>query len=400
MFLTFNKWARLTLVNLLVVALCGFVLRCKMLFPLPFISQKHLLHGHSHFAFSGWVSQLLMVFLVYYLNKQKSDIKLRRYQWLLMANFVLSYGMLIAFIIQGYAFYSILFSTLNILVAVLFAIFYWRDSPKKEISFLCFKGALLFNVLSSFGTISLGVLMGGKVVNQDLYLAAIYFFLHFQYNGWFFFGCMGILFMLLPAKSYLPNQALKAFWTLAIACVPAYFLSIIMFRIPPVVYSLAAIAGLVQLAGLILLFRAIYPALKNTNTSAKAIAVIIGMAVAIKFCLQGMSAIPALGALAFGFRPIIVAYLHLVLLAIVSLFLVVSLNTVFSPGRRFNAGLIFFIVAIAFNEILLFSQGLCAYGGVVVPFVHELLLGASVLLVISILILNVGFRKVGELNSF
>jgi hypothetical protein len=217
--------------------------------------------------------------------------------------------------------------------------------------------------------------------------------LHFQYNGWFFFGSLGILFMLLPVGTYLQKRAVNAFWVLAAACIPAYFLSIIMFKIPSVVYLLAVLAALVQLVGLVLLLTSILPALKNCSGYTKAFAVIIALATVIKFCLQGMSVIPALGTLAFGFRPVIVAYLHLVLLAIVSFFLVVSVKTIFRPGRLFNLGLIFFITAIAFNEVVLALQGGLANCGVVIPFVQEYLLAASILLFSSILILNMGFSK-------
>jgi hypothetical protein len=175
MLLTFNKWVRLSLINLLIVALCGVVLRYKILYPLHFISQKNLMHAHSHFAFSGWVSQMLMIFFVYYLDKQRAGVRLRKYEWLLAANFVSAYGMLIAFAIQGYALYSILFSSISTVIAILFSVFYWRDMKDRGIASKCFKAALLFNIISSLGTVALGILMSGKIANQDLYLAAIFF---------------------------------------------------------------------------------------------------------------------------------------------------------------------------------------------------------------------------------
>ena len=62
-----QRWIRISLFNLLLVASIGVILRYKIAFALPFIDQKHLLHGHSHFAFAGWISQALMVLLVGYL---------------------------------------------------------------------------------------------------------------------------------------------------------------------------------------------------------------------------------------------------------------------------------------------------------------------------------------------
>jgi hypothetical protein len=40
-----------------------------------------------------------------------------------------------------------------------------------------------------------------KNIHQNEYLASIYYYLHFQYNGWFFFACMGLLFSMLNLKS-------------------------------------------------------------------------------------------------------------------------------------------------------------------------------------------------------
>ena len=53
----------------------------------------------------------------------------------------------------------------------------------------------------------------------------------------------------------------------------------------------------------------------------KYILLFVGFALSAKFLLQLGSTIPALSQLGFGFRPIVIAYLHLVLLAVISLFL-------------------------------------------------------------------------------
>ncbi len=92
-----HRWIRISLFNLLIVASLGLVLRYKILFPLPFIDQKHLLHGHSHFAFAGWISQAIMTLVVMYLSRQAGEMMFRRYRWLLYANLATAYAILIAF---------------------------------------------------------------------------------------------------------------------------------------------------------------------------------------------------------------------------------------------------------------------------------------------------------------
>jgi len=63
--------------------------------------------------------------------------------------------------------------------------------------------------------------------------------------------------------------------------------------------------------------------------------------------------------LAFGFRPIVIGYLHLVLLGIITLFI---LSYCFTFQQiRINAGtrrgILIFVSAIIFNELLLMIQG-------------------------------------------
>src|SRR5690349_8764799 len=110
MALFLQRWSKVALVNLFIVALIGVTLRYKIAFSLPFIDQRNLLHGHSHFAFSGWITQAIMTLLVGYLQKNKEPGVYKKYCGVLYANLITAYGMLFSFPFQGYAFFSILFS--------------------------------------------------------------------------------------------------------------------------------------------------------------------------------------------------------------------------------------------------------------------------------------------------
>ena len=234
----FRYWLRFSLLNFLIVALLGVTLRYKIVYSLPFIDQKHVLHAHSHFAFAGWISQLLMAFMVYYLNSYTKHA-FKRYKLLLYANPIAAYGMLFSFPFQGYGIVSITFSTLSICISYWFAIKYWRDLNKlrlKSTTHLWFKAANLFAVISSLGVFTLAWMMANKTIHQHLYLASTYFFLHFQYNGWFLFGCAGIFNWLLTKNNIHIAAAKKIFWLFASACIPAYFLSALWLSISNALY--------------------------------------------------------------------------------------------------------------------------------------------------------------------
>ena len=125
--LNFSYWIKFSLLNLLLVATLGLLMRYKIAFELPFIHQKNIQHSHSHFAFAGWVSQTLIILMVHFLSKQKVSINLEKYKKVFIANLVCAYIMLFSFIFQGYGLISILFSTLSIFVSFWFAFLYFKD---------------------------------------------------------------------------------------------------------------------------------------------------------------------------------------------------------------------------------------------------------------------------------
>ena len=106
--------ARWAIFNLFIVSAAGVLLRYKILFPLPIVDHKNLLHAHSHFAFSGWVSLALFTALVQIITKH-GPIRAGIYRRLFYLLLIASYGMLLTFPFMGYKAPSIVFSTLSIL---------------------------------------------------------------------------------------------------------------------------------------------------------------------------------------------------------------------------------------------------------------------------------------------
>lgn len=384
-----RRWIAISFFNLLLVATLGVLMRYKIEFSLPFVQQKFVLHSHSHFAFAGWVTQTLMVLLVHHLSTKNGGQVLKKYHWLLCANLFTAYGMLVSFILQGYGFFSICFSTLSIFVSYFFAVVYWRGLNRvKEISVgnLWFKAALVFSALSSVGAFGLAYMMANKITHQNWYLAAIYFFLHFQYNGWFLFAGLGLL----STKFEKLNNAAKSFKTafllLCSACVPAYFLSALWLPLPPLVYFIIVAAVVAQLAGWLLMIKVFVKnnALINQQFSqhGRVLLLLSAIAFSIKLLLQSGSVIPALSQLSYGFRPIIIGYLHLVLLAVTSIFLIgymVSFQLI-TGTRKLLSGIYIFVAGVIINELLLMVQGVAALTYNSIPYMNIMLLLAAIVL--------------------
>ncbi|MDE3237190.1 MAG: hypothetical protein KGO81_14670 [Bacteroidota bacterium] len=394
-----SKWIRIPLVNLMIVSIAGVILRYKIAFSLPIIQQKYLLHGHSHFAFAGWLSQVLMYLLIRQLQHQPQAEIEKRYRWLLYLNLFSAYGMLVSFILQGYALFSIAFSTLSIFVSYFFAFYYWKDLNRQTVKkkgYLWFKAAVFFNAFSSIGAFSLAFMMAAKVMNQQWYLAAIYFFLHFQYNGWFFFACMGLLMLSLEPYIQSPGILKKVFVLFTASCIPAYFLSALWLPLPSYVYAIVVIAALSQIIGwavLINLIKRDNPFQEQISNKSKWLFTLSAFALSIKLVLQLASVIPSLSQLAFGFRPIVIGYLHLVLLGVITIFIIAYLVNYhyLQFNRNTKNGILVFVVGVILNEVLLMIQGICDLGYWSIPYINESLLLAALVMFSGLSWLNIGY---------
>jgi hypothetical protein len=384
-----RRWLTLSFFNLLLVATLGVILRYKIAFYLPFVDQKFLLHSHSHFAFSGWITQTLMVLMIHYLALKSGEAMLKRYRWLLYANCITAYGMLVSFIFQGYAFFSISFSTLSIFVSYFFAVYYLKDLARlkeKEVSHYWFKAALIFSVLSSIGAFSLAYMMANKIMVQNLYLAAIYFFLHFQYNGWFFFAGMGLFVNRLEQLPATAGMLKKVFWLFCLACPPAYFLSALWLPFPFVVYCIIIVAVAAQLLGWRIMIKVLVQQKEFMQThftkQGRVLLLLAAIAFSIKLLLQTGSVHPALSQLSYGFRPIVIGYLHLVLLGVTSIFIIgyiVSFELIPLTKKLFT-GVFIFVSGVIINELLLMVQGIAALTYTSVDGINIMLLIAAFIL--------------------
>ena len=393
--LNISFWVRLSLINLLLVALMGILMRYKIGFEFPYFNQKNIQHAHSHFAFTGWISQTLMVLMVHYLQQFATWLNLSKYVFLLRAHVLCSYGMLIGFFMQGYGVISITFSLLHLILNAWFAISYFKSlkQVKQHPAKKWLTTALAFNLLSSLGSLALMYMMVSKHIPQHQYLASVYFYLHFQYNGWFFFAVMGLFTAQVSALNFDFPQEKKVFLLFSISCLPAYFLSVLWAHLPVWLYPFIVAASVAQLIAWLLVIRAMRDNSNKIKTQLSLLSrylfLFVGTALTIKFMLQAGSTFPAMSKMAFGFRPIVMAYLHLVLLAILTMFLIGFLYTFNYIKKNIltTVAIISISAGVFLNEVILGVQGIAGISYVMIPYVNELLFYVALLIGVSILLL-------------
>lgn len=325
-----------------------------------------------------------MVLMIQYLFKWNAwPIK---YHNILRLNMIGAYGMLIAFVAGGYGLVALLFLLVCILASFLFGFCFLKDLRHKKENTIAsgyFKSAILFNFLSTLGAFALAYMMLSRNIHQNEYLASVYYFLHFQYNGWFFFACMGLFMNHIGAVE---NVYRKAFRIFLICCVPAYFLSTLWLDLPLWLYIIVVAAALGQVYAWALILRISIVQWRQKQKGLPYILgyilLFVGVSLTLKLLLQLGSTIPLISKLAFGFRPVVIAYLHLVLLAIITLFLLyyIFAAELLSSTRKTLLGLMLFSVGVLLNELILAVQGIAAFKYIVLPYANEALFAAALLL--------------------
>jgi hypothetical protein len=388
---------------LLVIASLGIGLRLLPIYN-PGFNYTNVLHAHSHLAFLGWVfSALFSLICASFTGKLTRNYNLQ-FNLIQLANI----GMLFSFLWQGYGPVSIIFSSLHMAISFWFAGSVIPDCrpPLHETTPLSIKflfGALAFMMLSSLGPLSLPVISKIFGSTSDHHSNAIYFYLHFQYNGWFLFALLALWFKHLEDKGLSTTTPVSTFLyrSLLVSCVLTYFLSVLWCNPHWMIWLLAILGAGIQLASLAALFIT-GKAYKTEYTGTKRLLLfIIVVAWAIKIILQFASAFPLLSEVFSGNRYFIVAYLHLVVLGIVTLSLFLFainrgfLNINFVPVK---IGITLFISGVILTEFLAVAEGLLNYLSSSLPGYVELQMLFSCLLLLGAGVLYLGRTRLLKLN--
>ena len=395
-------WLKFSVFNFVLVALLGVIMRYKILFSLPFLDQKNLQEAHSHFAFYGWITNVLYVLMVIYLSKVRPEISLRKYNILIITNIIASYAMIATFIYGGYFWGSIAASTVALLTSFAFTFFFVIDVKNlRETSKKWFLGGLFFAVISSAGVFNLAYMKSSGNITQDLYLASEYFFLHFQYNGLFIFACIGLLlYSLKEAGSLISEKENKLmFWLMFFGCLIGFGLSVLWLKLSMPVFALIILASLAQTYGAVMLFRIVRRSwthlILKWSAVQRFVLIFAGFAFAVKILLQLASNVPAISQFAFGFRNVVIAYLHLVLLMCIATYLLsqVLATNYFNISKSLITGLKLFLAGIFLNELMLGLMGVFSIKYIAVPYANYFLLAFSVLIFVALFIIFVSMKK-------
>lgn len=384
---------------LIIVALIGTYLRAFAYLPSTGLTYKYLLHAHSHAGLLGWAYTAAMACLLYVFRPE--TLQWSVYKIMFVLTQVANAGMLITFSIQGYGPFSIAFSTLHILLSYWLMIRFYKDiifnNQFRSAFPLALKfvaTAFIFNFISSFGPWGLAVIASQGLKGSDIYFQAIYFYLHFQYNGWLSFVLFGLWTGYMEYRQVLTagKNTQNAFLLLVTGTALTLFLSFLGFEIPSYLRLAGMAGGFMQLAGFLLLCKSIHTIPENPfrmNLYTRIALVILG----IKIFLQLISAFPVLDKFTYASQDAIIGFLHLVLLGFITtglLGIAAKLRGLTFSHLLSKGGMTIFLGGFLLNEISLFYNSLFQLGYTdMMPYSNDLLIIASTLMLTGLLLTGI-----------
>ena len=382
----------------LIIALLGVILRLFLIVDIP-INYKFIKHTHSHIALLGWTYTALTT-LIYYIYLREKPIE-KKYKKLFLATQFTLIGMLISFPITGYALFSIIFSTLFLIVSYWFFWFVNKHvsvTQKETNSYKLIKVGLWFMVLSSIGPWALGIIMNTLGGASIWYRISIYFYLHFQYNGWFIISLFGIFFYILEQHNItVSKRKFKGFyWLMLTSILLTFSLSVLWTKPHSIFYILGTIGSVLQIISF-WVFIKILKSIEFNSFISKGILnslKFVGILFLVKMSLQLIGSFQIIADDVATNIDFVIGYLHWTFLGVVSIALFAFLDyfkLISIPKKSIKL----YIIGFLLTEILIFYRGFIYWIGESVSenFELYLTLASFVLLVSVFLIFWLQFKK-------
>jgi hypothetical protein len=354
-----------SLFYLIVTLVSGSFIRLQWAEPsLMVFNPKFLIHSHSHVAMLGWLYLALAGLISQFGMNENGRKKMGHPLYLVLLHTAIA-GMTIAFALQGYAFYSILLSTLFIVLSLWFAFVYFSNenmavNPLVR-NFL--NAAVFWMVFSSVGPLALA---GGTMMGPDWIQGWVAFYLHLQFNGWITFAVAGLLIAWLEKSQVHVDQrpGSMAFWLLFIGVFPS---------MEPLIRDLtgndlwiyAGIGGaFLVLAGTMLLAAVLYKHYSHIPGWPKLLIYTALASFLLKSLFHAMASVPGIGEGLTGTHLFTIGFVHLLLLGFAStaiLWLILA-QAITSPwNKTIRIGSVILIMGTVCMVGLLFIFGMYQY---------------------------------------
>ncbi len=349
-------WMKTAILFLLISIIIGAYLRMSIFYDPLKLNYRFILHTHSHVVLLGWAFNALCALILY--SYGNLNVRFNFFLFFLLQLAVL--GMLFTFPFQGYGLYSIISSTLHILFSYFF-VFHFLVVTRGDRSWSTrfIRLGMIYFLISTAGPFSLGPIIVKGLSDSPAYDLAIYFYLHFLYNGFFVLTIIGLILRWLEFKKVAINHyhVKMSFRLIGFSVFPAYVLSTLGFYPIPLLYVIGVASAFVQIGGFFYLLKALWGQNRmDVFGKHKLILYTAFLSLGLKFLLQLVSAVPQMNKLVFESHGFIIAYLHLVFIGFVTFsILLLVFDTTSSPEKSplLRTGVALFFIGFVVSELLI-----------------------------------------------
>lgn len=313
-------------------------------------NYKHFLHTHSHIAFLGWIFNIIYYFML----KQYDLLAKKKYGYLFIALNISTLGMLFTYPFYGYVASSIIFTTLHILFSYFFAIFFWRDTKgNKSIHRKFAMAAVLFMVISSIGPFSLAPIIANGLKETIWYDMAIYFYLHFQYNGWFILSIISLVAYSVKVKDN--DNWQRAYNLFVFSTILNFSLSTLWTDPGWVINIISVLSSLMQFHAIFLMSKDIFVHLRTVDKFKSMIMKVMFIFFVLKIFFALAGSIQEVAMFVYYNRNLVIGYMHLIFLGIVTPFFFMKIADDLGVAARASHKriIIYYLVVFLVSELLL-----------------------------------------------
>jgi hypothetical protein len=397
-----TRWLKIALFCFLIAASIGVLLRFAFVNEVKWLDYKAFQAAHSNLALLGW-GFLGFFSLLLGIYGTGPVIEKRIYKGIFWSSFILIALSSIAFVmIKSKLIPNIIISAISI-NALIFAVTFWKDTHlqnKDRISYRFAIMALVFLCISFLGSyMAVIAILASGAKKILLYYLSTQFFLHFQYNGWFTFGLLGLLFRFCETKGVPLNEQKNRniFYGLTAGVFITFFISLFWGDQNKLwLLFIAAIGGLFQAFPIVIYHKYIFSTVKDIlGHLSKPLKVLITISLIcflLKLLLQLIIMIPFIATLAFTIRNYVIAYIHLVFIGMTSLFLFAWAvqHAYLTFSKTVQVGIYSLVIGFILVELVLFIQGTMFWMGKgFLSFYYPLLFLVSVLLPLGLLFITI-----------
>jgi len=311
-------------------------------YPFDF-NYRNIVHTHSHLALLGFVYVLLSAILVRTFIPLNVQLH-KRYRWLFYITQLSVLGMLCSFPFQGYGAVSISFSSVFIFCTYFFAKFFMKYATSPFV-----KMGIWYLILSSLGIWLMPVTIVKYGKFSDMYMCAIAFFLHFQYNGFMLSSLMGLFIKKYGWDVQYPQLIKRVFILFQAGIIGSLFISWVGYFSYPIYYIVGGASVLIWLIAVVMILRLYL----KTQTKSFLATVFISFFIA-KVVMMFTGAFPVLTPYLFKNIDLLISYLHFNFLGIVTIGLLLFLEEVYKVNRWL---VYLFLFAFITTEVLITYKG-------------------------------------------